>query len=184
MQVLLATGNARKVAEARLGCALFGITVESVAVPYQEIQSQDPLEIALHKSHQAFAHLQQPVVVADTFWTIPALNGFPGAYMKEVTRWFGPQDFLTLIHPYADRRVCFTETVVYREATQHQVFSQQYWGVFSPAPRGEGLSIEQVAAFNGQTIAERRTHGLYSHEPAEFVWAEFAAWYSGTRQPT
>ena len=178
MNILLATKNPRKLGEARLGCEPFGITIEQADVEFQEPQSKDPVEIALHKSRQAFAQLGQPVVVADTFWTIPALNGFPGAYMKEVTRWFTPQDFLNLLAPYADRRLCFTETIVFADADgQPQVFSGEYWGVMSREPRGDGIAIEQVAEFNGQTIAERRNQGLFSHDPEDFIWTEFARWY-------
>jgi len=182
LKIRFATRNARKLGEAALGCHLFGVDIEQAEVLIQEIQSKDLVEIALHKSLQAFGQLRKPVVVADTFWAIPALNGFPGAYMKEVTRWFGPWDFINLLRPYPDKRVCFTETIVYRDATQHRVFSGEYWGVISATPRGEGIAIEQVAAFNGQTIAERRNQGSFSHEPKQFVWSEFAQGYARSRQ--
>lgn len=180
MNILFATQNTRKLGEARLGCQPFGITIEPAAVAFQEFQSKDPVAIARHKSQQAFDQLGQPVVVADTFWTIPALNGFPGAYMKDVTRWFTPRDFINLLRPYDDRRICVTETVVYRDDTREEVISRDYWGVVSHTPRGDGLTIEQVAEFNGQTIAERRNQGHFSHDPADFVWSEFAAWYVDT----
>ena len=181
IHILLATKNARKRGEAALGCQLFGIAVEPAEVRFQEIQSKDPVEIASHKSQQAFEQVCAPVVVADTFWSIPALNGFPGAYMKEVTRWFRPEDFINLLQPYEDKRICFTETVVYRDSHQHRVFSGEYWGEVILTPRGDGIAIEQVAEFNGHTIAERRNQGRYSHDPEDFVWAEFAAWYAGLK---
>lgn len=149
---------------------------------FQEIQSGNAEEIALDKSRQAFDTLRMPVVVADTFWTIPALNGFPGAYMKDVTRWFGPEDFINLLLPYEDKRVRFTETVVYRDQSQHKTFAGDYWGVISAVPRGEGIAIEQVAEFNGKTIAEWRNLGRYSHEPRDFVWSELAEWYARLRE--
>lgn len=182
INIPFATRNVRKLGEATLGCQPFGVTIEQADVVFQEIQSKDPVEIALHKSRQAFDQLGKPVVVADTFWAIPALNGFPGAYMKEVTRWFGPRDFINLLRPYEDKRLCFTETVVYRDAGQHRIFSGEYWGVVTATPRGQGLAIEQVAEFNGQTIAERRNRGHYSHDPQDFIWSEFAAWYAGSRR--
>lgn len=182
MNVPFATRNARKLGEATLGCQSFGVSIEQVDVVFQEIQSKDPAEITLHKSLQAFDQLGTPVVVADTFWAIPALNGFPGAYMKEVARWFGPQDFINLLLPYRDKRLCLTETVVYRDDEQHRIFSGEYWGGISPTPRGQGIAIEQVAEFNGQTIAERRNQGHYSHEPQEFIWSEFAEWYARSRR--
>ena len=179
MKVLLGSGNARKLGEARLGCAPYGISVELVAVAFREMQSTDPVAIAVDKSRQAFAQVGRPVLVADTFWAIPALNGFPGAYMKEVTRWFGPQDFLNLLAPYANRRILLTETVVFVAADgETQVFCGEYWGEITPEPRGDGLPVEQVVAFGGETIAERRNRGLFSHDPEEFIWAEFARWYA------
>lgn len=181
MNILLASRNARKLGEARLGCQLFGVCVEQAFADFQEFQSKDPTEIAMNKSLQAFEQLGNPVVVADTFWNIPALNGFPGAYMKEVTRWFRPEDFITLLSPYSDKRICFTETVVYRDEIQHRVFTGEYWGVISSTPRGQGIAIEQVAEFNGHTIAERRNEGHYSHRSQDFVWSEFAEWYAGSR---
>lgn len=132
MSILFATRNARKLGEARLGCQLFGLSIEQADVVFHEIQSKDPVEIAVHKSRQAFDQLREPVVVADTFWTIPALNGFPGAYMKEVTRWFGPQDFINLLQPYQDKRVCFTETVVYRDDDRHRIFPRGVLGRHQP----------------------------------------------------
>ena len=177
MKVLLGSGNARKLGEARLGCAPYGISVELVAVAFREMQSTDPVAIAVDKSRQAFAQVGRPVLVADTFWAIPALNGFPGAYMKEVTRWFGPQDFLNLLAPYANRRILLTETVVFVAADgETQVFCGEYWGEITPEPRGDGLPVEQVVAFGGETIAERRNRGLFSHDPEDFIWADFAEW--------
>jgi non-canonical purine NTP pyrophosphatase (RdgB/HAM1 family) len=181
MQIRFATGNARKLGEARLGCAPFGITIQPFNVTFQEIQASDPIAIALHKSQQAFDQVGGPVVVADTFWAIPALNGFPGAYMKEVTRWFRPEDFINLLRPYADRQICLYETVVYRDAERERVFAGEYQGEIVQEPRGEGLPIEQVAAFNGQTIAERMEQGYFSHDPEDFIWSEFAEWYAGLR---
>lgn len=179
MEILLATRNPRKIGEAELGCSPFGIAVKPVVAHFQEIQSKNPVEIAIDKSRQAFEQIEKPLVVADTFWNIPAINGFPGAYMKEVTRWFRPEDFIRLLEPYQDKRVCFTETVIYRDAHHHRVFSNDYWGVIASEPRGEGIPIEQVATFNGETIAERRNLGLFSHDARDFIWTDFAAWFAG-----
>ena len=41
-------------------------------------------------------------------WEIPALRGFPGAYMHPVNDWFTAGDWLRLMHGIADRRIIFT----------------------------------------------------------------------------
>lgn len=164
--------------EAQLGCALHDVEVETVSLDITEIQSHDPLEVAHHKAQSAFAQLQRPVVVNDTSWHIPALNGFPGAYMKDVANWFSSEDFLNLMRDKDDRRVMFTESITYVDASQTKTFCQEYWGTFTTEPRGIGVSIEQVAEFNGCTLGEKREQGGVSHKPEEYIWAEFAKWYS------
>lgn len=175
--IVFVTGNKLKVGEARQACDLFGITIIDQAFPIEEIQSSDPKKISEHKARQAYAHTGQPVVVTDTFWSIPALNGFPGAYMKEVAGWFIEQDFLNLVTGKSDNRICFSENITYFDGTQVKSFSKEFWGQIV-LPRGTGISIENVAEFEGKTLGERRTEGGYSHKPEERVWYDFAKWYS------
>lgn len=176
--ILFATTNDRKIKEARQGCTLFDIEVEPVQLKIDEIQAADPHEIARHKIASAFALTGKPVVVTDTFWNIPSLNGFPGGYMKYVAEWFEAEDFLRLMKGKEDRRVAFTETILYQDEKETKEFSKEYWGVFSDTARGTGNSIEVVAEFNGKTIGEQKEQGLTSHTPEDYIWAEFAKWYS------
>ncbi|HXH27094.1 MAG TPA: non-canonical purine NTP pyrophosphatase [Candidatus Acidoferrum sp.] len=176
--LLFATGNERKLFEAQLACQDFGIELEQVQLKIDEIQSHDPLAIAKHKAAEAFRQINQPVVVTDTSWNIPALGGFPGGYMKDVTAWFAPEDFISLVKTKTDKRIGFTETITYQDGAQTKLFSETYWGNITSQPRGHGPSIEQVAEFNGYTIAERQNQGRTSHEPKEYVWYQFGEWFS------
>ncbi len=178
-ELLVATTNGRKIAEARAGCSLFDITVEQVQLDIDEIQGDDFVKIAQAKAGAAFAITNKPVAVTDTAWNIPALNGFPGAYMKEVAQWLSVNDFLNLIQPYTDRRICFIESITYKDANTSKVVSKEYWGTIVNEPRGaKGTTIEQLAEFNGKTIAESHDAGMTSHSPKEYVWYEFAKWYT------
>ncbi|HTE21771.1 MAG TPA: non-canonical purine NTP pyrophosphatase [Candidatus Limnocylindria bacterium] len=176
--ILFATDNDRKIGEAKAACRDFGIDIRQIKLEIDEIQSHDPLKISLHKASRAFELAEKPVVITDTSWNIPALSGFPGGYMKEVADWFTPEDFLTLLAGKQDRRVSFTETIVYKDSRQTKTFSKEFWGEFADKPRGSGLSIEQVAVFDGKTIGEKRGQGKFSHEPKEYVWYDFAKWFS------
>ena len=120
----------------------------------------------------------QPVVVTDTYWNIPALKGFPGPFMKYVAGWFVPEDFLNLMKDKTDRRVSFTESITYKDAKQTKVFSKEYWGIIIKSSRGTGNSIENVAEFEQVTLGERRQQGEYSHKPEEYIWWDFAKWFS------
>ncbi len=176
--ILFATNNERKVREAKAACEGFSVEVIQAKLEIDEIQSSDPQKISKAKAEQAFSLVGKPVVVTDTYWKIPALNGFPGAYMKEVNEWLSPEDFLQLMKNKDDKRISFTESITYKDGDQTKIFSKEFWGEFADTPRGSGNSIEQLALFDGQTIAEKKDQGKLSHDPKDYVWFEFAKWFS------
>jgi len=176
--ILLATTNSRKIREATAACKKFNIEVEQIKLDIDEIQSSDPEEIGRDKVSKAFKQTQKPVVITDTSWNIPSLKGFPGGYMKDVANWFEPEDFLNLVRS-KDRKIAFTENIFYKDAKQIKQFSREFWGELINKPRGkDGNSIERIAAFGGKTIAENRDIGKLSHDPEDYIWFDFAKWYS------
>jgi len=177
MTIVFVTGNARKVGEARLACDAYGIEIEQKALDIKEIQSNKPQEISEHKAREAFEVIEKPLVVTDTFFHIPALNGFPGPYMKYVAEWFTPQDFIHLMADKKDKRIMFSENITYVDKNETKFFSKEFWGVIVDTPRGKGNSIEDVAEFEGHTLGERRAQGGFSHKAEDYVWIDFATWF-------
>lgn len=171
------TGNARKVRDLQMVCVEYGIEVEQLDLPVDEIQAYDAEKIATHKAKQAYKLAGRPVVVNGAFWNILGLRGFPGAYMSYVTKWLKVEDFLALMQGKIDRTVCCTDTLVYHDGKRTKVFSQDQWGEIGHEPRGEGLSIEQLVTFTGQTqtIAEAEGADLTA-------WRDFAKWYNLQRR--
>ena len=176
--VIFATTNERKVGEAKLACQKFGIEVRQVKLNIDEIQSGDPQKISREKAKTAYAQIKQPLVVTDTYWNIPALNGFPGGYMKEIAGWFSEEDFLNLMERKTDRRISFAESITYIDDGRTKEFSKEFWGVLTERPRGSGNSIENVAEFEGFTLGERRAQNSFSHKAEDYVWVDFAEWFS------
>jgi non-canonical purine NTP pyrophosphatase (RdgB/HAM1 family) len=179
-RIVFSTGNQRKIKEARASCNLFGIEVVPVKIDFDEIQSHDPIAISLKKVDDAFALSGEPaIVIADTSWSIPSLNGFPGGYMKDVAEWFTPEDFISLMSGKNDRTIIFRESVIYKDEHETKVFSKEYEGVVVDTPRGEdGNSLDKIAEFDGRTLAESHDAGQTSHDPKEYVWFEFAEWFA------
>jgi inosine/xanthosine triphosphate pyrophosphatase family protein len=175
--ILLATGNDRKLFEARLACDDFGLTVEQVILEIDEIQNHDPVKVTIHKVNEAFKQILKSVTVTDTSWNIPAFNGFPGAYMKDVAQWFSSDDFISIMKTKNDNRISFTESIAYKDKDRVKIFSQEYWGFIANEPRGLGNSLEQVAEFDGYTLAESHDRGKSSHDPKDYIWYKFAKWY-------
>lgn len=176
--IIIVTGNKRKIADAISSCQLFNIEVEPVKLDIDEIQSHDPIKIAEHKANTAFALLNKPLTINDAYWTIPALNGFPGGYMKDVADWFNPEDFLNLMKDKKDRSVIINENVIYVDKSGLKKFEKHFLCEFSDRPRGNGVSIEEVVIYNGQTLAEYHNKVVLAVKPEDEAWYDFAKWYS------
>ena len=173
------TGNPRKIRDMRKACLEFGIEVEQKDLAMDETQSHDPHQISLAKAEKAFElNGQQPVVINDAFWQIPALKGFPGGYMKDVWQWFEPQDFVNLMQDKQDKRICCTETVIYKDKNHLQVISKDFWCEITGDIQGDPTtpSMEQVIFIEGKSIAEYHTAGERAFK--EYIWHDFARWFA------
>ncbi|MGH7204452.1 MAG: non-canonical purine NTP pyrophosphatase [Candidatus Levyibacteriota bacterium] len=144
-----------------------------------EIQADSLEEIALDKAEQASQIINDPFIVSDTGWEIPALRGFPGIYMHYVNEWFTPQDFLNLIKPYKDRSVIIKQSICYRDQKQTKTFSFERKGIILEESRGKGRSGDMIFSFRAdkKSIAECRNDKVYYMDATETVWDEFAQWY-------
>jgi XTP/dITP diphosphohydrolase len=179
---IFVTGNKRKIWQAQESLKSFGTTLETQDISMDEIQSTNPEKIVAAKAKAAFASLGQPVVVNDHSWSIAALHGFPGGYMKDMNAWLTTQDFLNLMKDKQDQSAILTETVAYYDGTILQLFSEQYSGSFISKPRGQGLfPSERIFIFNGssKTIAEHIDKNEHARVMDHSAWVLFANWYSG-----
>jgi XTP/dITP diphosphohydrolase len=180
------TGNQRKFRDMLHALEPLGIEVEQLKLEIDEIQSDDGTKVALAKAKAAFRMAGRPVVINDSYWSIPTLKGFPGAYMSSVAKWLTAEDFLRLMEGKTDRSICCTENLVYYDGKRSKVFSRDYWGNFIHEPRGETQhDIDKVIVLNGQeqTIAENeRQNDRSSIDPSDSIWHEFAKWYNLQRK--
>lgn len=179
------TGNAHKFNDLQLVLEPFGIEVEQLDLPVDEIQSHDTDKIAQNKAKEAFRLAGRPVVVQDTFWNILALRGFPGAFMSYVADWLKAEDFLALMEGKADRTIIRKHTVVYYDGKRTKLFSKDFTGVIAEEARGQGVSIDQIVITAGQTRTNaeiREQEGVSSIAPEQSAWHDFAKWYNLQRR--
>jgi non-canonical purine NTP pyrophosphatase (RdgB/HAM1 family) len=186
-KILFATGNQRKIDEANDTLGHYDISVEPVVIEIDEIQHSDPAQITKAKAKAAYTVLKQPVVVSDTSWSIPALGGFPGGYMKDVNIWWGEQDWLNIMAPHKDKTIICREHVAYYDGKDLVHFSEDYTGRFLGKVQGiaenEKESFERVASLDGiHSLSEGRANrakGLvkktYGH------WQQFGEWLNNTK---
>ena len=180
-QVLFATGNSRKIQEASETLEPYGINVKSVAIDIDEIQHKDSVEIAKAKARAAFEVVHEPVVVSDTSWAVPALGGFPGGYMKDVSAWFDADDWLALMYRHEDKTILCHEHVVYCDDERLEHFMSTYSGRFVGEAKGridESESVERVVILYGDmTMAEQLSNGIIASAGESLDhWKQFGEW--------
>lgn len=182
-QVLFATGNSRKIVEANHTLTSFGIEVLPRRVEIEEIQHRDPIEVTKAKAVAAYRVTGEPVVVSDTSWSIPALGGFPGAYMKDIAAWLAPEDWVGIMKRHKDRRIFCHEHVAYYEGTLLRHFQADYEGRFIDTPRGRNHDEESfeklVILYGNKTMAEQLADGDIASAGEDLRhWTLFARWFS------
>lgn len=178
--VNFATGNSRKIAEARKSLGQYSIGVIAVNVEIDEIQHHDPAEITKAKARAAYEVTHEPVVVQDTSWSVPALGGFPGGYMKDVANWWQPEDWMRIMEG-KDRTIICLEHVAFCDGDVVRHFEARYEGVFVAAPKGsDGNATDKVVSLyaNGKTLAQMHDVGdIASASDGLEHWQQFADWY-------
>lgn len=173
------TSNKKKVLVAQRYLSKEGIEVVGKTLELEEIQSHSGDEIIKRKATQAFGAVNHPIIVSDHFWNIPALRGFPGAYMKYMNEWLTPDDFLNLMKPYSDRTVFLEEYLTYKDAKTEKTFFKKIQGEILHEIRGTNeqasRSIVTLRA-DKKSIAKCWQEGISPVDNYE-IWSEFAKWY-------
>lgn len=185
MKLLCATSNSIKFGLGQQMCRRHGIELEQIVIEVDEIQGEDSEEILRHKARAVFERLRQPVIVTDDSWRIPALNGFPGPYMKSMNTWFTPDDFLRLMHGVRDRSIILEQRIAYIDEAEIVTFEHDVPGQLGQKASGNSdipiTKLVQLDVDNGLSMAEVYERGL-EHQPARIdkmsvAWQEFAKWY-------
>ncbi len=183
MKIACATTNSDKFGIGQRALARYDIELEQVVADIDEIQGEDLLKIVEHKAQEAYAKIGKPVVVTDDGWSIAALNGFPGPYMKSVNHWFTPHDFLHLLDGAKDRDITLHQQLAYCDGVETVVFSSDVAGTITTEPRGSyGPPIMKIVELrlkdrDGLTISEVYDKGLESKlQNANGAWLELGKW--------
>lgn len=185
--IYFATTNPEKLKIAEIICTDHDIELKPVSVgDIPEIQGEDIAPIIEHKAKEAFRALGKPVVVSDDGWEFPALNGFPGAYMKSINYWFTSVDFLRLMDGITDRRANIHEHLAYFDGTNYAAFSNIIPGQILTEVRGSHtkapcMNVVSLDIDNGLSITEVFESGI-ADSPERYknrgsAWYDLLAWY-------
>ena len=129
------TTNSAKVETLRKKVAHLGITVIQANVAVFEPQLDSIKDVAVKKARQAYETLKKPALVNDAGLTIVALNGFPGAYTKYVSKTIGNNGLLKLLDAQEDRTAFLEQTFCYIDGQVIKCFSDKVPGQIVSKPK-------------------------------------------------
>lgn len=174
------TGNQSKFDNAQTFFIPHGITLMQTELDTYEIQGSDAMVIAQSKAQQAWEQIHEPLFINDACWIIPALNGFPGPYMKYINGWFTPSDFINLMQDKSDRTIILRDAIVYVDENGPQVFTNDHKGtilesVFPGKYRNPSDVVVSLSS-SGKSLAEELANHSFFLEGEDIVWNNFIAW--------
>jgi XTP/dITP diphosphohydrolase len=178
------TSNNHKLLTAKTVCGQFGIAFDHQATDIVEIQADDGAVIALDKARQAFELVKGPVAVTDDNWAIPALNGFPGPYMRYMNQWLTPADWLNLTRDLEDRRINMRHVIAYKDRQAEKIFSVEIKMKLLKEVRGTS-PIDHFAIISADgihSVAETESNSgktVFSDQPN--AWHQLCDWLKSGR---
>lgn len=185
MELKFVTGNANKFKVAKAICIQHDISLEQIVIDLDEIQSEDPEQIINAKVKAAYEAIGEPVVVSDDSWHMPALNGFPGPYMKSINHWFTTQDFLNLMADKSDRTAIIIKLLAHYDGSTITIFRKDTAGKLLKESRGNSnIPIRNIFVGDANpdtTLAEFDALGQIdspnrlNKEPEP--WHDLAPWF-------
>jgi non-canonical purine NTP pyrophosphatase (RdgB/HAM1 family) len=182
MNIFYVTGNKFKFKKAEETAKNFNLKLIQKSIDIQEIQSDSIEEIAKDKAKKAFRIVKKPLIVSDSGWSIPALNGFPGAYMHYVNNWFTARDFLNLMKNKKDQTIILNSVVCTIINGEIKIFKEKFKGLFIDKVEGEGIASDKVVKMEGSdyTVAKNQNLGKKTFNMAK-IWNKVFNWLKNER---
>ena len=147
--VTFITGNPKK---AEFLATYLGFELEHKSLDLDELQSLDLKEISEHKARQAFAAIGRPVLVEDISFSIEALGGLPGPFIKWFIAEVGFEKLCRLADLTDTRRATTAVCYVYFDGTKPILFEGQLQGTIPDHPRGsDGFGWNGIFIPDGST---------------------------------
>lgn len=150
--LLFATTNQGKLDEAR---AVLQTKVEGIPLDIPEIQSLDPVAVAVAKAQAYFEKINKPLFVEDVSLSFSQLNGLPGPYIDAFMKACGNEGIVEMLPESTDRKAVAQTTIVYIWGSKEgecKVFIGKMEGVVAEKPLGEnGFGWDPIFIPDGET---------------------------------
>ena len=172
------TSNKNKIEIAKKFLKPHQIDFEAKDLDITEVQSENIETVATTKAKDAFLKIGKPLIISDHFWSIPALGGFPGAFMKYINLWLTSKDLLRLMKDIKNRKIFLTEMICYIDSKTIKTFSYVHEGKILNQEEGIGLAATKIISLtkDNKSIAQKLIDGPSAIEKG-IVWDKFANWF-------
>ena len=133
-----ASANKGKINSLQRDFAELDIDFRIAEMEIPEIRSEETAEIATKKVEYAYEKLKQPCIAQDGGFYIPALNGFPNAFVNCALETIGIEGILKLLEG-KERRCEFRDTIAFidKKIEEPVLFTAITRGTIAESPRGE-----------------------------------------------
>jgi non-canonical purine NTP pyrophosphatase (RdgB/HAM1 family) len=151
---VLVTGNAGKIAEARL---VIGCEIQAAAIDLPEIQSLDLVEVLREKGAEAWRRLRLPLVVEEAGLELAALHGFPGPLVKWMLAAMGAEGVARTAHALGEPAATARCALLYKDGERELLAEGSSAGTLVLPGRGaNGFGWDPVFLPSGEsrTFAE------------------------------
>ena len=134
------TSNNKKYASLAAQLEPLGINLKQLEFDFNEGRELNIESIALYKLNQAKQNFPgKKLIVDDRGFFIPALNGFPGPFVKLLLDTFSYKGIIKLMNGEADRRAIFSYAIGYFDGKENIVLVTDETGFITKSPRGNDL---------------------------------------------
>jgi XTP/dITP diphosphohydrolase len=148
--VTFVTGNDGKYEIARDIFSQYGVDLLQDTMDAPEIQSLSVEEVAKYSAEYAAHKLNKAVIKSDVGYYIPALNGFPGPFIKFINQYLTAEKILNLMSKETDRKLIIRECVVLAvPGRESKSFTHEHIAKISECADGSGSPIDQVMILDG-----------------------------------
>lgn len=176
-KIYFATTNEGKIAEAKL---ILEMDIESIPLEIDEIQSLDPIKVALKKAKAYHKELEKPLFVEDVSLSFASLYGLPGPYINDFSKALGNYGLIDLLRGKENRIAIAQVTIVYiDENSQENVFEGKIEGEITKEPIGiSGFGWDSIFIPIGanKTFAEMTTEEKNNYSMRGIAFNKFKSY--------
>ena len=152
-KIIIVTGNIGKYNIANNIFKEKGLNLMQEKIETPEIQSYNVEEVSAYSALYAAEKLNNPVIKSDVGYFIPALNGFPGPFVKYINGMLSSDEILKLMENKVDRTIILKECLTYATPTgEIKQFINEEKASIALNAYGTGSAFDRIVIFEGQEL--------------------------------